>query len=109
MLGNSLTLVAVLIAIFFTSCGKGSIEACATFDKSVYLTTDTIMLDASCSEHVVEYQWMPKEGLMMLGDGKLATERFIILPLAGSLSRTIELEVSNARSTRVITKSALIL
>jgi hypothetical protein len=100
---------SLITFIFLSSCGKNKVEACASFDKSAYLVDDTIYLDATCSENVIDYLWTPKEGLMMIGNGKSSTERFVILPLQGSLSRSIELKVSNSKSSRVITKSALIL
>jgi hypothetical protein len=45
----------------------------------------------------------------MLGGGNAATERFIVLPLTGSLSRTIDLTVSNSKSSKKISKSAVVL
>jgi hypothetical protein len=95
--------------IFLSSCEKNKIEVCAKFDQTAYLVSDTIYLDATCSENVKDYLWTPKEGLMMLGNGKSSTERFIVLPLAGTLSRTIDLKVSNSKSSKVISKSALVL
>ena len=106
---KSLLSVSLLTLIIFCSCRKDKIEACAQFDQTAYLVADTIYLDANCSENVVNYLWTPKEGLRMLGNGKSSTERFVILPLSGTLSRTIELKVNNAKSTKTITKSALIL
>lgn len=106
---KSLISVSLITLILLCSCRKDKIEACAQFDQAAYLVTDTIYLDATCSENVGDYLWTPKEGLMMLGNGKSSTERFIILPLSGTLSRTIELKVSNSKSNRTITKSALIL
>jgi hypothetical protein len=100
---------SIITLILLSSCGKNKIEACANFDQAGYLVADTIYLDATCSENVDEYLWTPKEGLMMLGNGKSSTERFIVLPLPGMLSRSIELRVTNSKSSRIITKSALIL
>ena len=100
--------VSLITLILICSCRKNKIEACAKFDQTGYLVADTIYIDATCSENVDDYLWAPKEGLMMLGNGKSSTERFIILPLPGMLSRTIELKVSNGKSNRIITKSALI-
>jgi hypothetical protein len=100
---------ALLITLVFaSSCGK-KVEACADFNESAYLVNDTIYLNASCSENVDTYLWQPQAGLQMLGSGNTSTERFIVLPLSGSLSRTIDLTVSNSKSTRTISKSALIL
>jgi hypothetical protein len=45
----------------------------------------------------------------MIGSGKSSTEQFIILPLTGSLSRTIDLTVSNSKSSRTISKSVVVL
>ena len=100
---------ALLITLVFaSSCGK-KVEACADFNEAAYLVNDTIYLNASCSENVDTYLWQPQAGLQMLGSGNTSTERFIVLPLSGSLSRTIDLTVSNSKSTRTISKSALIL
>lgn len=93
---------------FVSSCGKKP-EACAQFDKASYFVNDTIVLNAACSENAGTYQWQPQAGLQMLGSGNSATERFKVLPLSGSLSRSINLTVSNSKSSRNITKSALIL
>jgi hypothetical protein len=106
---KNIIFTSLFTLILLCSCSKDKIEACAKFDQAAYLVADTIYLDANCSENVDEYLWTPKEGLMMLGNGKSSTERFIILPLPGMLSRSIELKVSNSKSIRVITKSALIL
>jgi len=106
---KSLISVSLISMILICSCKKNKIEACATFDQAAYLVADTIYLDASCSENVEDYLWTPKEGLTMLGNGKSSKERFVILPLSGTLSRTIELKVSNSKSIRTITKSPLIL
>jgi len=98
----------LLVTAATTSCNKG-VDACATFNNTAYLVGDTILLDASCSENVTTYLWEPQSGLQMLGAGKGVTERFVILPLGGTLSRTINLTVSNSKSTRKITKSAVVL
>lgn len=98
----------LLILAIISSCGK-KIEACANFDKSAYIVNDTIILYAACSENVDNYLWQPQSGLQMLGSGKSSTEGFIILSLPGSLSRTIDLTVSNAKSTRKISKSVVVL
>ena len=100
---------ALLITLVFaSSCGK-KVEACADFNEAAYLVNDTIYLNASCSENVDTYLWQPQAGLQMLGSGNTSTERFIVLPLSGSLSRTIDLTVSNSKSSRTISKSAVVL
>jgi len=100
---------ALLVTLVFaSSCGK-KVEACADFNEAAYLVNDTIYLNASCSENADTYLWQPQAGLQMLGSGNSSTERFIVLPLAGSLSRTIDLTVSNSKSTRSISKSAVVL
>jgi hypothetical protein len=93
---------------FASSCGK-KVEACADFNQAAYYVNDTINLNASCSENADTYLWQPQAGLQMLGSGNTSTERFIVISLSGSLSRTIDLTVSNSKSTRKISKSALIL
>jgi len=93
---------------FASSCRK-NVEACANFDKTAYLVNDTIFLNATCSEMAGTYLWQPQAGLQMLGSGNSSTERFIVLSLPGTLSRTIALTVSNSKSSRTISKSALIL
>jgi hypothetical protein len=99
---------ALLITLAFaSSCGK-KVEACADFNQAAYYVNDTINLNASCSENADTYLWQPQAGLQMLGSGNTSTERFIILPLSGSLSRTIDLTVSNSKSSRSISKSALV-
>ena len=100
--------VALLAVTFTSSCGK-KVDACANFNESAYLVNDTIFLDASCSENADTYLWEPQAGLQMLGSGNAVTERFIVLPLSGSLSRTIDLTVTNSKSTRKISKSAVVL
>jgi len=102
-------LALLLLAVHFISCSKKSVEVCAEFDQAAYLVGDTIFLDASCSENVDEYLWTPQQGLTMLGNGKSLTERFVITPLSGTLSRSIDLKVSNSKSSKNITKSAIIL
>lgn len=98
----------LMMLVFISSCGK-KIDACANFDKSAYLVNDTITLNASCSENVDTYLWQPQAGLQMLGTGKSSTERFVVLPLSGTLSRTVDLTVSNSKSTRKISKSVVVL
>jgi len=100
---------ALLITLAFaSSCGK-KVEACADFNEAAYYVNDTIYLNASCSENADTYLWQPQAGLQMLGSGNSSTERFIVLPLYGSLSRTIDLTVSNSKSSRTISKSAVVI
>ena len=98
----------LLVTAFATSCGKG-IDACATFNNTAYLVGDTILIDASCSQNGTSYLWEPQSGLQMLGAGNSVSERFVVLPLGGTLSRTINLTVSNSKSTRKISKSVTVL
>jgi hypothetical protein len=105
LLYSSALLVTLAVV---SSCGK-KVEACADFNEAAYLVNDTIYLNASCSENADTYLWQPQAGLQMLGSGNSSTERFIVLPLAGSLSRTIDLTVSNSKSSRTISKSAVVL
>ncbi|MGI9191853.1 MAG: hypothetical protein ACR2IL_07000 [Chitinophagaceae bacterium] len=106
---NILVSAGVLLTVVFaTSCKKG-VDACATFNKSAYVVGDTILLDAGCSQNATTYLWQPQSGLQMLGSGNGTTERFVVLPLSGTLSRTINLTVSNSKSTRTTSKSAVVL
>ena len=105
LLYSSALLVTLAVV---SSCGK-KVEACADFNEAAYLVNDTIYLNASCSENADTYLWKPQAGLQMLGSGNSSTEQFIVLPLSGSLSRTIDLTVSNSKSTRSISKSAVVL
>jgi len=98
----------LLSLVFASSCGK-KVEACADFNEAAYYVNDTIYLNASCSENADTYLWQPQAGLQMLGSGNSSTERFIVLPLSGSLSRTIDLTVSNSKSSRTISKSAVVI
>jgi hypothetical protein len=100
---------AVLVTLAFASSCKKNLEACVTLDKTAYLVSDTIFADASCSEHADTYLWAPQAGLQMLGNGSGVSERFLVLSLPGSLSRTIDLTVSNKKSTRNTSKSAVVL
>jgi len=100
---------ALLVTLAFASSCRKKVEACADFNEAAYLVNDTIYLNASCSENADTYLWKPQAGLQMLGSGNSSTERFIVLPLSGSLSRTIDLTVSNSKSTRSISKSAVVL
>ena len=105
LLYSSALLVTLAVV---SSCGK-KVEACADFNEAAYLVNDTIYLNASCSENADTYLWKPQAGLQMLGSGNSSTERFIVLSLQGSLSRTIDLTVSNSKSSRTISKSAVVL
>lgn len=105
LLYSSALLVTLAVV---SSCGK-KVEACADFNEAAYLVNDTIYLNASCSENAETYLWQPQAGLQMLGSGNSSTERFIVLSLQGSLSRTIDLTVSNSKSSRTISKSAVVL
>ena len=100
---------ALFITLALASSCRKKVEACADFNKSAYFVNDTIFLNASCSENADTYSWKPQAGLQMIGSGKSSTEQFIILPLTGSLSRTIELTVSNSKSSRTISKSVVVL
>ena len=99
------SLILGLIAL--SSCKK-KVEICASFDAPGYLVSDTIYANASCSQNVEEYLWEPAEGLVMLGNGTLANESFIVQPLSGILSRSINLTVSNSKSSRTRTESVIV-
>ena len=96
------------IAFSFSSCKK-SVKHCVNFDKTGYLVGDTIQADASCSEHVDDYNWVTDEGLEMIGNGNNATEKFVILPLSGTLSRTITLTITNSSSEKAKSESVIVL
>jgi hypothetical protein len=100
---------ALLVMLVFASSCRKKVEACADFNKSAYFVNDTISLNASCSENADTYSWKPQAGLQMIGTGNSSTEQFVILPLTGSLSRTIELTVSNSKSSRTISKSVVVI
>jgi hypothetical protein len=100
---------AVISTVIFLSSCKKRIEICAEFNELTYTINDTILLDATCSENVETYLWEPQAGLQMLGSGTEVTERFIVLPLTGAVSRTVNLTVSNGKSTKKISKSAVVL
>jgi hypothetical protein len=100
--------VALLAITFTSSCGK-KLEACASFNETAYHVNDTIFVNASCSANADTYLWEPQAGLQMLGSGNAVTERFIVLPLSGSLSRTIYLTLTNSQSMRKISKSVVVL
>jgi len=100
---------ALLVTLAVVSSCRKKVEACADFNEAAYLVNDTIYLNASCSENAETYLWQPQAGLQMLGSGNSSTERFIVLSLQGSLSRTIDLTVSNSKSSRTISKSAVVL
>jgi len=90
----------VLALAFLGSCESDKLSLCTSFEDISYRVNDTIFIDASCSENVEEYLWEPGEGLMMVGTGNSVSERFVALPLAGTLSRTVQLTVSNSKSMR---------
>ena len=96
------------ISMLVFSCTR-KVKICTSFNSSSYLVGDTIYGDASCSEHVDDFLWAPQDGLTMIGNGTGATERFIVEPLGGILSRSVDLTVSNSRSTRSKTESFLVL
>lgn len=100
---------AVISTVILLSSCKKRIEICAEFNELTYTINDTILLDATCSENVETYLWEPQAGLQMLGSGTEVTERFIVLPLTGAVSRTVNLTVSNGKSTKKISKSAVVL
>lgn len=55
------------------------------------------------------FNWVPQEGLTMIGNGQGPTERFIVEPLgSGILSRTVVLTVSNSKTTRSRTESIIV-
>ena len=99
----------LLVTIAFASSCRKKVEACADFNQDAYIVNDTIYLNASCSENADTYSWKPQAGLQMIGTGNSSTEQFVILPLTGSLSRTIELTVSNSKSSRTISKSVVVI
>jgi hypothetical protein len=99
----------LLVTIAFASSCRKKVEACADFNQDDYIVNDTIYLNASCSENADTYLWQPQAGLQMLGSGNSSTERFIVLPLAGSIYRTVDLTVSNSKSSRSISKSVVVL
>ena len=67
------------------------------------------MANANCSEHIEHYKWSPGEGLQMIGEGKSSTEKFVILPLNGIAFRTLELKVTNSKSSKARTESVITL
>jgi hypothetical protein len=103
----STALYISLTFIATTSCKK-SVKHCMNFDSNSYLVGDTIKVDASCSENVNDYLWAPEEGLIMLGNGNLAKENFVILPLSGSLSRTVSLTITNEKSEKTNLESTIV-
>ncbi len=98
----------ILGLIFLSSCKK-KVTICSIFNETAYSVNDTIIADASCSENVEEYLWEPQEGLMMIGNGNTAMESFIVQPLSGILSRSINLNISNSKSSRSRTESVIVL
>lgn len=101
------SLVLIIVSIALVSCRK-KIEICSNFDSTAYLVGDTIYADASCSENAETCLWEPQEGLTMIGNGNKATERFIVEPLSGVLSRSINLTLSNSKSSRSKTESVIV-
>lgn len=66
-----------VIFIFLFSCKK-SVSLCFDFNKVSYTINDTIIANANCSENVVDYQEISKEGLKMIGNGSSSVEKFIV-------------------------------
>jgi len=93
-------LLKVVLDLQFQILWQPQVEIETTFDSTSFLVNDSIYVDASCSENVEEYLWELAEGLSMLGNGTSASESFIIQPLPGALARSINLTVSNAKSSR---------
>ena len=100
-------LVLIIVSIALISCRK-KIEICSDFDSTSYLVGDTIQADASCSKNVETFLWEPEEGLTMIGNGNNSTERFIVEPLSGALSRSVNLTLSNSKSSRSRTESVIV-
>ncbi|MCH2231094.1 MAG: hypothetical protein MK105_12185 [Crocinitomicaceae bacterium] len=103
----SITLFSILF-LGTSSCRK-SVKHCVNFDKTGYIVGDTIRADASCSEHVDDYLWAPEGGLEMLGNGTSPQENFVILPLSGTLSRTMSLKLTNKKSEKTNWESVIVL
>ena len=89
------TLSCCVISISMLSACGDSTKICFSFDDNSYSVNDTIYADANCSENVSDYDWTPGEGMQMIGNGYGATEAFLITELNGTLSRTVNLSVSN--------------
>lgn len=100
-----LSLILGLIAL--SSCNR-KVKICASADSTGYLVGDTIYFDAGCSENAESYNWVPREGLLMIGNGQGPTERFIVEPLNGILSRSVDLTVSNSKTSRSRTESVVV-
>ncbi len=98
------SLAQILLIIFLSSCKK-NITSCFELDNTAYLVGDTIYVDASCSKNSKDFLWEPGDGLIMLGNGKSIKESFSIINLPGSLSRSINLTVTNSKSSRTKTES----
>lgn len=103
---SKIVLFSAILMLSFSCTRK--VKICASFDSSSYFVGDTIYGDASCSEHAEDFLWTPQAGLAMIGNGTGPTERFIVEPLSGILSRSIDLTVSNSRSSRSKTESFLV-
>jgi hypothetical protein len=99
--------IILLIFIVSTSCKK-SVKHCVNFDSTSYLVGDTIRVNASCSENVDQYFWAPEDGLIMLGSGALVQEDFVILPLSGTLTRTVSLKITNKKSEKTNWESVIV-
>ena len=96
------------ITTLLFSCNR-RLKICASADSTGYWVGDTINFDASCSENVETYNWVPREGLTMIGNGQGSTESFIVEPLVNAtLSRTVELTVSNSKRTASRTESVVV-
>lgn len=97
----------ILGLIALSSCNR-KVKICASTDSTGYLVGDTIYFDATCSENAESYGWVPQEGLFMIGNGQEPTERFIVETLNGILSRSINLTVSNSKTSRTRTESVVV-
>ena len=95
-----------IIALLF-SCNR-KVKICASADSTGYLVGDTIYFDAACSENAESYNWVPEEGFFMIGNGQEPTDRFIVEPLNDILSRSIDLTVSNFKTSRTRTESVIV-
>ena len=106
---NLLYAILVLsITTLLFSCNR-RVKICASADSTGYWIGDTINFDASCSENVEIYNWVPREGLTMIGNGQGPAESFIVEPLPNAtLSRTVELTVSNSKGTASRTESVIV-
>jgi len=99
-------MILLMITLLF-SCNR-KVKICASADSTGYLVGDTIYFDATCSENAESYGWVPQDGLTMIGNGQGPTERFIVEPLNGILSRSVDLTVSNSKTSRSRTESVVV-